>query len=108
MLVDKFVIHGKKDIYIEKLNDNYVLYDPIALEYHNINEIGANILYYLSQNLSLPMIVQTLQESYEVDYEECKAAVLEFLEEIPIRYIIYHNLIQTDIYLELPPFLGGK
>lgn len=107
MLVDKFVINGKKDIYVEKLNDSYLLYDPIALEYYNIDEIGAEILYCLSQNLSLSRIVQTLQESYEVDYEECKNAVLEFLETIPIHYIIYHNLIQTDIYLELPPFSRG-
>ena len=101
---NEFIIHGKKDIYFSKSETGYMTFNPIDLEYFNFDEIGSEILYCISKNFNLEQIVQSLQEEYEVNTLDCKNIILEFLEELPIKKLIYHNLIQSDIYLYMSPF----
>ena len=74
------------------------------VEYYSFDDIGAEILYCISKNFSLDKIIEVIQEEYDVTYDDCKKAIVHFLEETPILHIIYANLIKSDIYLYLKPF----
>ncbi|RCW17448.1 PqqD family protein [Streptococcus gallolyticus] len=99
-----FIIKGKKDFVVDKVGDEYIGYDRIDLEYYSFDEIGAEILYCISKNFSLDKIIEVIQDEYDVNYADCKEAIINFLEETPILHIIYANLIKSDIYLYLKPF----
>ncbi len=99
-----FCIRGKKDLIFRKDHKNFYVYDPIALEYYKIDEIGAEILYCISKNFSLDKIIMVLTDEYDVEYEECKKEVISYVEHNPLQYIFYTNLIQSGLYLHLSPF----
>ena len=99
-----FTIKGKKDFVVDKVGDEYIGYDRIDLEYYSFDEIGAEILYCISKNFSLDKIIEVIQDEYDVNYADCKEAIINFFEETPILHIIYANLIKSDIYLYLKPF----
>lgn len=107
MLNDYFVIKGKKDLIFKKDQGDFWVYDPIALEYYKIDEIGAEILYCISKNFNLEQIIEVLIEQYDVSVKECQEAILQFLENNPLQYVIYTNLIQSGLYLYLSPFSKG-
>lgn len=100
----QFQIKGKRDLTLFLMNGSYVCYDSVNLEYYSIDEVGAEILYCISKKMTLEHTIRVLQEQYEVDTETCKVAIIDFLETSPILPIIYHNLIQNEMYLELKPF----
>ena len=102
---EHFIIKGKRDFIVDKVADEYIGYDRLYLEY---DEIGAEILYCISKNLSLEKIVELLQQDYEVSNEDCKQSIVSFLEETPILHIIYANLVKSDLYLHLKPFREEK
>ncbi|WP_261021882.1 PqqD family peptide modification chaperone [Streptococcus mitis] len=105
---EHFVIKGKRDFIVDKVADEYIGYDRLDLEYYAFDEIGAEILYCISKNLSLEKIVELLQQDYEVSNEDCKQSIVSFLEETPILHIIYANLVKSDFYLHLKPFREEK
>lgn len=100
----QFKIKGKKDLFFYRNGDSYTVFDPVFLEYYGVDIIGAEILYCLSKNFTLNQIVDCLVEEYDIDNEFCKETVIDFLDNVPIKELIYPNLILTDIYLELEPF----
>ena len=83
-----FTIKGKKDFVVDKVGDEYIGYDRIDLEYYSFDEIGAEILYCISKNFSLDKIIEVIQDEYDVNYADCKEAIINFLEETPILHII--------------------
>ncbi|EMB70098.1 PqqD family protein [Streptococcus mutans] len=99
-----FTIKGKRDFVVDKIDDEFIGYDRLDLEYYSFDDIGAEILYCISKNFSLDKIIEVIQEEYDVSYDDCKKAIVLFLEETPILHIIYANLIKSDIYLYLKPF----
>ena len=99
-----FTIKGKRDFVVDKIDDEFIGYDRLVLEYYSFDDIGAEILYCISKNFSLDKIIEVIQEEYDVSYDDCKKAIVHFLEETPILHIIYANLIKSDIYLYLKPF----
>ena len=103
---EHFVIRGKRDFIVNKVADEYIGYD--RLDYYSFDEIGAEILYCISKNFSLDKIVELLQQDYEVSANDCKQAIISFLEETPILHIIYANLVKSDLYLHLKPFREEK
>ena len=105
---EHFVIRGKRDFIVNKVADEYIGYDRLDLEYYSFDEIGAEILYCISKNFSLDKIVELLQQDYEVSANDCKQAIISFLEETPILHIIYANLVKSDLYLHLKPFREEK
>ena len=100
---EHFVIRGKRDFIVNKVADEYIGYDRLDLEYYSFDEIGAEILYCISKNFSLDKIVELLQQD-----NDCKQAIISFLEETPILHIIYANLVKSDLYLHLKPFREEK
>lgn len=106
MPTDLFTIKGKKDLIFKKDNDDFWVYDPIALEYYVLDDISAEIMYCISKRFSIDKIIDVLMEEYEIEYNECKQAIIDFLNENPLQYIFYTNLIQSGIYLYLFPFFG--
>ncbi len=104
MVKNKFTIKGKKDLIFLKNENAYTVYDPINLEYYEIDELGAEILYLLSKNFSIKIMVDILMDEYEVSEQVCKETILNFFNTIPIKDLIYPNLISTDIYLDIEPF----
>jgi hypothetical protein len=100
-----FTISGKKIIIVKKIEkDFFMLFDPINLNYFNINGVGADILYYISKKFSLEKIIKALTDEYAVSDSECKKLVIEFIDTLPVQSLIYPNLITSNIYLELAPF----
>lgn len=85
---EHFVIKGKRDFIVNKVADEYIGYDRLDLEYYSFDEIGAEILYCISKNFSLDKIVELLKQDYEVSEDECKQAIISFLEETPIIYYL--------------------
>ena len=59
---EHFIIKGKRDFIVDKVADEYIGYDRLDLEYYAFDEIGAEILYCISKNLSLEKIVELLQQ----------------------------------------------
>ncbi|WP_422678740.1 PqqD family protein [Carnobacterium maltaromaticum] len=76
----------------------------MKLEYFNVNETGAYILYLVSKKCKLDTVVNIFIDQYQIEKKECREIILSFLDDFPLKNIIYHNLIDKDIYLELPPF----
>ena len=95
---EHFVIRGKRDFIVNKVADEYIGYDRLDLEYYSFDEIGAEILYCISKNFSLDKIVELLQQDYEVSANDCKQAIISFLEETPILHIIYANLLTFEAF----------
>ncbi|GEB28237.1 Uncharacterised protein [Enterococcus casseliflavus] len=100
----QFKIKGKKDLFFKRDGDSFTVFDPVFLEYYGVDIVGAEILYCLSKNFTLNQIAACLVEEYDIDTELCKASIIDFLNNVPIKDLIYPNLILTDIYLELEPF----
>ena len=73
-----FTIKGKKDFVVDKVGDEYIGYDRIDLEYYSFDEIGAEILYCISKNFSLDKIIEVIQDEYDVNYADCKEAIINF------------------------------
>ncbi|HDR7211049.1 TPA: hypothetical protein QCX03_004183, partial [Bacillus cytotoxicus] len=55
-----FTIEGKKNILFRQEGNQYVFFDPIALEYYVTNYIGAEILYYISKGKNFKFIVDKI------------------------------------------------
>jgi hypothetical protein len=105
-VIDKdFHINGKKRIQVKKIEEDlFIVFDSIDLNYYNINQVGADILYYLSKNRSLNQMIDLLVNEYEVERDECKESIIEFFEYFPLQNIVYSLLVATNIYLSLSPF----
>lgn len=99
-----FYIEGKKRLTLLREQNFYICFDPIKLEYFHINVTGAYILYLVSKKCKLDTIFNIFIDEYKIEKNECREIVLSFLDNFPLKNIIYHNLIDNDIYLELPPF----
>lgn len=104
----KFKLKGKKDLIFLKNEDIYTVYDPIYLEYYEVDEVGAELLYLLSKNSSLDVMINYITDEYDISYQQCKKEILMFFNNIPIKDLIYPNLILNDIYLELYPFAEAE
>ncbi|KMT49849.1 hypothetical protein TU51_12380 [Bacillus cytotoxicus] len=96
-----FTIEGKKNILFRQEGNQYVFFDPIALEYYVTNYIGAEILYYISKGKNFKFIVDKISEEYDITEDMGKETTKEFLLDFPLLSIISSNLIESDIYKEI-------
>ncbi|MGI2791055.1 PqqD family peptide maturation chaperone WgkC [Bacillus cytotoxicus] len=96
-----FTIEGKKNILFRQEGNEYVFFDPIALEYYVTNYIGAEILYYISKGKDFKFIVDKISEEYDITEDMGKETIKEFLLDFPLLSIISSNLIESDIYKEI-------
>ena len=79
---EHFVIKGKRDFIVNKVENEYIGYDRLDLEYYSLMNRCRNTLLYF-QKFSLDNIVELLQQNYDVSATECKQAIISFLEETP-------------------------
>lgn len=90
-----FYISGKKDIIFRKEGDFFISFDPIALEFIEINMIGAEILYLISEKVCFNEIVKYFIEKYDIDENEIKIDIMDFINKYRCRNLIEDIL--TDL-----------
>ena len=62
-----FFIDGIKKIIIRREEDLYICFDPVALEFYEINETGACILFLISEGQTYENIIDILQDWFEME-----------------------------------------
>lgn len=91
-----FVIEGAKKIIFRKEEEKYICFDPVALEFYEVNEAGACILFLIAENQKYYHIIEVLQDWFEMGREELKMLVNAFLMEFPMKKLIISNLVEME------------
>jgi len=81
-------IEISKDLVFQELDGEMVILDMKSGQYFGIDAIGSIIWQMLEQRLSPAVIIERLQEEYDVDAEICSQHVLDFLGELEKNKII--------------------
>lgn len=92
-----FFIDGRKKIIIRREEDFFICFDPMALEFYEINEEGACILFLISEKQKYGTIIDILQDWFEMEKREVKEYVDQFIESLPIKALILANLIELGV-----------
>ena len=92
-----FIINGSKKLIFRREGEKYVCFDPVTLEFYEVNEAGACILYLVSENQKYYHIIEILQDWFEIEKEELEMIVNEFLVEFPMKKLIISNLMEIGV-----------
>lgn len=92
-----FFIDGRKKIIIRREEDFFICFDPIALEFYEINEEGAYILFLISEKQEYETIIDILQDWFEMERNEVKEYVDQFIKSLPLKALILTNLIELGV-----------
>lgn len=92
-----FIIEGSKKLIFRREEMIYICFDPDALEFYEINESGACILFLISKELMYVQIVEILQDWFEIEKREAEEYIKGFMEIFPMKHIIMSNLIKIGV-----------
>ena len=76
------------DISAATLDEETVLMSTEGNRYFSLNALGTDIWELLAQPRTAPEIVETIQANYDVDEEQARRDVNEFLEVLESRKLI--------------------
>lgn len=92
-----FLIEGSKNIIIRREEDYFICFDPVALEFYEINEAGACILFLISEKQTYEAIIDILQDWFEMERNKVKEYVDQFIETLPLKALILTNLVELGV-----------
>lgn len=92
-----FCINGSKKLIFRQEDNIYICFDPSALEFYEINEVGACILFLISENQNYEHIITILQDWFDMDKDEVEQFVNEFIAVFPMKKLILTNLIELGV-----------
>ena len=81
-------IEMSKDLVYQELDGEMVILDMKSGQYFGIDAIGSVIWQMLEQKIPPAIIIEKLQDGYDVDAEVCSQQVLDFLEDLKKNNII--------------------
>jgi hypothetical protein len=71
------------------VDEELVMMDVQAGKYYGLNTVGAEIWQLLESPISVQDLCTTLTQSFEVPSERCTAEVLQFLEQLHTKGLVY-------------------
>lgn len=90
--LESFCISGTKDLIFRREGEEYITFNPDDLEFMRINEVGAIILYLISQEFNLQDIVNFFKENSNKKKEGIKKEIIMFLSNYECKHLITENL----------------
>lgn len=96
-LEDKFVIHGNNTLIFRREGNKYITFDPVGLEYYDLNLIGAEICYCIAQGKLVSEILDILAKEYNVDKKILKEEVYNFILTFPCRESLKDKLSELGM-----------
>ena len=94
---DVFHIKGVRTLILRKEKDKYITFNPIKLEYYTINEIGAEILYLVSQNRTKESIIRYFVDKYLISSIIFEKDMMAFINSFGALDVIKNNLKKLKI-----------
>lgn len=94
---DVFRIKGVRTLILRKEKDKYITFNPIKLEYYTINEIGAEILYLVSQNRTKESIIRYFVDKYLISSIIFEKDMMAFINSFGALDVIKNNLKKLKI-----------
>ncbi len=88
---DNYLVSQKKEIVAADMDGETVMISIENGKYYAIDTIGSRIWELLAFPRSMVEVVRILREEYDVEYGQCQADVLEFL-----NYLRQEGLINLD------------
>lgn len=92
-----FIIKGSKDLIFRREGERYICFDPIGLEFYEINETGACILFLISEEQEYNNMVEILMEWFELQKDVVEEYIQSFLRVFPMKNLIIHNLVKLGV-----------
>lgn len=86
--VESFWIQGTKKLIFRREGEEYITFNPEDLEFLQINEVGAMILFLISRDFNLDEIINFFAENYKKNKDDLKAEILVFLRNYECNYLI--------------------
>ena len=69
-------------VFAQEVDHEMVILDTESEEYFGLDETGAVIWQYLSENGALEQVFETMFEKYEVDVKQLEADICRFTQEL--------------------------
>ncbi len=90
-------INGTKKIIFRKEGNVFICFDPIDLEFYEVNMTGACILFLVSEKYSYKFMVDTLIDWFELKRAKVEQYIIEFFQTFPMRNLIMVNLLELGV-----------
>ena len=81
-MTDQTILKRKSGLMTANMNGAAVMMDISTGKYFNLGQTGGRIWELLEQPLNIESLIQALTAEYDVSYEQCKADVLPFLQQM--------------------------
>lgn len=75
-------------VFIQEIDDEVIVLDTETQEYFSLNEVGKDILDFISKNLSHDEIVKELCSMYEVDKLQIDSDLSNFIKALEEKQLI--------------------
>lgn len=95
-----FVIEGSKKLIFRKEDDRYICFDPEGLEFYEVNETAACILFLVAEKQKYYDLVTILCDWFELDRQTVEEYVRSFFLSFPMKKLIVSNLIMLGVPAE--------
>ena len=92
-----FCILCNKNIIIRRESKYFITFDPIALEFYEINDFGACILYLLSKKISYNQIIDYIQDWFSIERNSATNYIQEFITNFPMKKQIFSYLLDLGV-----------
>jgi len=83
------LICRNRDQLFSEVDDEIVMLSISKGEYYNLDEVGSIIWKMLEKPTTLEFVVENLQRKYDVTKDICENDILDFLEELMKKELIY-------------------
>jgi len=94
---DVFVLDCKKPLIFRKEYKGYVVFDPMGLEFYVMNDIAAEIMYLLSEDLGYEQMFLLYNKRYGVSEYDFSETLRDFFATSPFFALIYPNLMKSGV-----------
>jgi hypothetical protein len=92
--IDVFTINGTKMLTFRKETEFFISYDPTELEAYTLNEIGAEIMWLISNKTHYNDIIKYFISNYGINKEEFECDLFDFINKYRCRNLIEQDLLE--------------
>jgi hypothetical protein len=82
MITTDTYIKRNKEVFASEIDDEVVMMHVDTGKYYGMDTVGSRIWELIAEEIQVKEVIGKLMEEYDVEEEQCKKDVLEFLNEL--------------------------
>ncbi|MFW5944368.1 MAG: lasso peptide biosynthesis PqqD family chaperone [Bacteroidota bacterium] len=82
MITEDSYIKRNKEVFASEIDEEVVMMNVDTGKYYGMDTVGSRIWELIAEEIQVKDVIGKLMEEYDVEEEQCKNDVLEFLNEL--------------------------